>query len=56
MKRGESTSPKTAVESWTKKLYVDAATGVIDIVLNPARIRRFLYAASYQKGPSSLDL
>ena len=34
--------------TWTKTLYVDAATGVIDIAINPAN-PKILYAASYQK-------
>lgn len=34
--------------TWTKSLYIDAATGVIDIVLNPAN-PNILYAASYEK-------
>lgn len=34
--------------SWDKVLYVDAGTGIIDIVLNPAN-PEIIYASSYQK-------
>lgn len=39
---------KDGGQTWTKTLYVDAATGVIDIVLNPAD-PDILYASSYEK-------
>lgn len=35
-------------QTWAKTLYVDAATGVIDIVINPAD-SNILYASSYEK-------